>query len=80
MMSTSPTTTLSYVANNDICRCYSTGVLALLQMEMHNLYSKVVLPLISGSSDEQNKKKLLYLVHFSCRNNADVDDDDDAIW
>ena len=41
--------------------------------------SKVAIPIILCSCDEQKSKKLLYLLHFHIRNDDNFDDDDDAM-
>ena len=41
--------------------------------------SKVAIPIISCSCDEQKLKKLFHLEHSHIRNDDDFDDDDDAM-
>ena len=41
--------------------------------------SKVAIPIISCSCDEQKLKKLFHLEHSHIRNDNDFDDDDDAM-
>ena len=41
--------------------------------------SKVAIPIISCSCDEQKLKKLFHLEHSHIRNEDDFDDDDDAM-
>ena len=73
-----------YVANNDVCRWYSTGGppkndcrwnSLILHSISRYLMSKVAIPIISCSCDEQKLKKLFHLEHSHIRNDDDFDDD-----
>ena len=71
-----------YVVNNDVCRWYSTGGpqkndcrwnSLILHSISRYLMSKVAIPIISCSCDEQKLKKLFHLEHSHIRN-------DDGAW
>ena len=52
---------------------------SLLHSISRYLMSKVAIPIISCSCDEQKLKKLFHLEHSHIRNDDDFDDDDDAM-